>query len=220
MAPRTIPSPVPQQKPAPAPRASKAAEPPRPQEPPEPARAPEPPSRVERVDADPVNVRFDVTVSSQTGSNPAIKRSAMVTVSNGGGPGPTGTGMLRSGNNIPVPSTTFVPVGSTREKEDGTDSGTPRPMTSYNYRTVGLNVDANNVVVLPGNRVRALLNIEFSGVDEKASASTGAPAFPTFSQRLSLYLESGKPIVVAQSSDFVDNLERKQTVEVKASVLR
>jgi len=85
---------------------------------------------------------------------------------------------------------------------------------------VGLNVDVSNVGVLTGGRIRALLNIEFSGVDDKSSPTTGAPSFPTFSQRLYLFFENGKPILVAQSSDFVDNVERKQTVEVKATILR
>ncbi len=66
------------------------------------------------------------------------------------------------------------------------------------------------------------LNVEFSAVDEKpTTALPGSyPVFPTFSQNLTLVLESGKPIVVGQSSDFVDNVERKQTVEVKATILR
>ena len=164
-------------------------------------------------------MRFDVTVSTQTGSGAAIKRSAMVTVSNGGAPGQTGSGMLRSGNSIPVASTTFTPMLA--PTEDGKLPPAARqPMTSYSYRSVGLNVDVDRVTVVSENRVRATLNIEFSGVDDKASASTGAPAFPTFSQRLQLFLDSGKPLVVAQSSDYVDNVERKQTVEVRATILR
>ena len=93
-------------------------------------------------------------------------------------------------------------------------------MVSYNYRSVGLNVDVNQAAVLPGNKVRALLQVEFSGVDEKSASTVGAPSFPTFSLSISLYLENGKPVLVAQSSDFVDNVERRQSVEVKATILR
>lgn len=208
-----VPQPPQAPPPAKAPKPARPAEPARAAEaPPAPPAAPtqpEPPGR-DRYDKDPVNVRFDVTVSSQTGAAAPIKRSATVTVSNSGALGTAGTGMLRSGNSIPVPTTTF----------DGKETPAARPMTSYNYRSIGLNVDVSNVAVLVSGRVQAVLNIEFSGVDDKATNTTGAPSFPTFSQRLSLFFESGKPILVAQSSDFVDNLERKQTVEVKATILR
>ena len=35
-----------------------------------------------------------------------------------------------------------------------------------------------------------------------------------------LVLEGGKEVIVGQSSDVVDNQERKQTVTVKATILR
>jgi hypothetical protein len=162
-----------------------------------------------------VNVRFDVTVSSQTGTAAPLKRTASVTVSNGAASGPTGRGFLRSGNSVPVPTTTLM-----TKSEDGKETPAARPITSYNYRSVGLNVDVQNVALLASGRVRASLNIEFSGVDDKSANATGAPSFPTFSQSLALFFDSGKPVLVAQSSDFVDNVERKQTVEVKATVLR
>ena len=95
-----------------------------------------------------------------------------------------------------------------------------KPLTSFNYRSVGLNVDVQQAAVIPGNRVRAYLNVEFSGIDEKTASTAGAPSFPTFSQSLSLYLENGKPVLVAESNDFADNVERKQSVEVKATILR
>jgi len=83
-----------------------------------------------------------------------------------------------------------------------------------------LNVDVVSAVVVPGNRIRAVLNIEFSGVDEKVGpgASGAPPSFPTFSQRVPLYLENGKPVIIAQSVDGATNLTQK--VEVKATILR
>jgi hypothetical protein len=85
---------------------------------------------------------------------------------------------------------------------------------------VGLNVDANRVFT-QGTRTRLDLNVEFSAVDEKSPGDPARPpSFPTFSQSLTLVLESGKPLVVGQSSDVVDNQERKQTVTVKATILR
>ena len=166
----------------------------------------------ERIDPDPVNIRFEVTISYQAAAAAPIKRTAVLTVANntGGGPG-FDRASLRSGNNVPVPTTTFP---------EAKDSGATRPITSFSYRSVGLNVDVRNAALLPGNRVRATLNVEFSGVDEKTPSTTAAPSFPTFSQSISLYFDNGKPVLVAQSSDVVDNVERKQTVEVKATILR
>jgi hypothetical protein len=200
------------QRPPAPPKPAKPAETPKAAE--APPAPPEAPVR-ERYDTDPVNVRFEVTVSSQTGAASPVKRSAIVTVSNGALSGPTGNGMLRSGNQIPVATTTLTTKG-----EDGKETPAARPVASYNYRSVGLNVDVSNVAILASGRVRALLNIEVSGVDDKSATTTGAPSFPTFSQRLSLFFDSGKALVVAQSSDLVDNVERKQTVEIKATILR
>jgi hypothetical protein len=65
------------------------------------------------------------------------------------------------------------------------------------------------------------LNVEISAIDEKPADPSGKPpSFPTFSQNLLLILENGKPLIVGQSSDVVDNIERKQSVEVKATILR
>ena len=65
------------------------------------------------------------------------------------------------------------------------------------------------------------LGIEDSTTDQNIGEPTGRPpSFPSFSQSLSVVLANGKPLVIAQTSDFVDNVERKQTVEVKATILR
>jgi len=168
----------------------------------------------ERIDPDPVNVRFEVTISYQAGGAAPIKRTAALTVANNTGE-VFSRGSLRSGNNVPVPTTTLTAKG-----DDGKETPVAKPLTSYNYRSVGLNVDIQRAAIVPGNRVRATLNVEFSGVDEKTASTTAAPSFPTFSQSISLYFENGKPVLVAQSSDVVDNVERKQTVEVKATILR
>jgi hypothetical protein len=123
--------------------------------------------------------------------------------------------MLRSGNNIPVASTSFTPLAT-----DGKEGqAAPKPLTSYNYRSVGLNVDIEQAALVAGNRVRAQLNVEFSGVDEKMGPGGGGPpSFPTFSQRVALYLDSGKPVLVAQSTDLATGIT--QMVEVEAKILR
>jgi hypothetical protein len=225
-APPAAPQGAPAPKPAAAPKPAKApaspgapASPEAPQAPdPAPAPGRDPAPGRERAELDTVNVRFDITVSYQAGTAAAVKRSASIVVSNGSGM-TMRRGLLRSGNNIPVPTTTFTPVAQGRG-DDGKEPPPAKPVTSYSYRSVGFNVDIEQAAVLPGNRVRAIINIESSGVDDKAPNATGAPSFPTFSQALPLYLDSGKPVVVAQSTEVVDNVERRQTVEVKATILR
>jgi hypothetical protein len=171
----------------------------------------------ERGEPDPVNIQFMVTTTIESPESPpakASKRVAILTVSNGTGNAFRG-GVLRAGNNVPVASTSLV-----TRAEDGKETPAAKPLTSYNYRSVGLNVDVEQATVVAGNRVRASLSVEFSGVDERTGpgASGVPPSFPTFSQRVSLYLESGKPVLVAQSTDLATGVS--QMVEVKATILR
>jgi len=159
-------------------------------------------------DYEAANVKVEVTITYQVGSGKPVQRTASLTVAD------QGRGSLRSGTQVAVPTTTFMPAG--------TGGPATQPLTSYSYKSVGLNVDAQRVSVL-GTKARMDLNVEFSAVDEKpgvAGVGGSYPLFPTFSQNLTLVLESGKPIIVGQSSDVVDNVERKQTVEVKATILR
>jgi hypothetical protein len=167
----------------------------------EPAPAPKPVSETEAA-----NVKVEVTITYQVGNAAPVKRMATLTVAD------QGRGSLRSGNQVAVPSTTYQPVAG--------GGAATSPITSITYKSVGLNVDANRVYIT-GNKARMELNVEFSAVDEKGSDASGKyPSFPTFSQSLTLVLESGKPVIVGQSSDVVENVERKQTVEVKATILR
>jgi len=193
--PQAVPAPVPPQARPPVPPQATAPRV-------EPAPAPKPVSETEAA-----NVKVEVTITYQVGNAAPVKRMATLTVAD------QGRGSLRSGNQVAVPSTTFQPVAG----------GGPAtsPVTSINYKSVGLNVDANRVYIT-GNKARMDLNVEFSAVDEKPTTlpSGSYPVFPTFSQNLTLVLESGKEVVVGQSSDVVDNQERKQTVTVKATILR
>ena len=179
-----------------------------------PAIAP-PPARPEvgQLRPEAANVRIEVTISYQVGNGAPLRRTAVLTVAD------QGQGSLRAGNQVAVPSTTFTPVAAA-SKGDGASLAPAAPMTSFNYRSVGLNVDARNVYIQE-NKAKMSLSVEFSTIDEKTSDAGGRPpSFPTFSQNLSLILENGKPLVVAQSSDYLDNVERKQSVEVKATILR
>ena len=125
----------------------------------------------------------------------------------------------RSGVTIPIPSTTF----STGSREPD-----PKPFVSYNYKDVGLSLDVDSVLV-SGSLVRLRLGVEYNPVDEKTAGTEGpAPSpsvqgpvsFARFSQSLTLVLEDGKPLVVAQSSDPVPSRNRSATLEVKATILK
>jgi hypothetical protein len=160
---------------------------------------------------DAVNVRLDVTISYQTGTQPPVVRTATLTVAETSGQ--VGRSYsLRAGNQVPVPNTTFV----SSEKPEG---GVGKPLISYTYRSVGISLDVRSVQVF-ANRVRTDISVEFSAVDEPRTGSPLPPSFPTFQQYFSLVLDSGKPILVAQSSDQVDKADRVQKVEIKATILR
>lgn len=203
------------------PQATRPAIAPQATKPPTPrAEAPQP-NGVSTLYDDVPNVRVEVTITHQVGQAPPVKRTAALVVASS----IQDSGSLRAGNQVPVPSTTFVPMGQ-QPKSDGSTvaPAVGNPMTSWNYRAVGLNLDARRVSV-SGNRTKMNLNIEFSAVDERTGeaakgAGAGYPTFPTFSQALSVVLESGKPLVIAQATDVVDNVARKQSVEVVATILK
>jgi hypothetical protein len=165
---------------------------------------------------DAVNVRLDVVITYQVGNTAPVKRSATVTVAD------QGRGSLRSGTQVAVPETQLSSAGAPVKPGDAGTPAPVTPMTRFQYRSVGLNVDANRVGIY-GNKARLELSVEFSAIDEK-SPDTGkplvSPSFPTFSQNLTLVLENGKPLVIAQTSDVVDTVVRKQSVEVTATILR
>jgi hypothetical protein len=173
------------------------------------APTPQPAARPGESGAQPTNVKVDVTITDQAGAQQAFRKSISVTVADHQG------GMIRSSINIPTPSTTFTPVS---------DKGTTNPMTSWSYRSSSLNLDVREVAI-EGNLIRLRLVIEFSPVDDKTASAEpkpGAPgpSFASFQQTLSLVLENGKPLQVAQSSDAVPSSDRKLTVDVKATILR
>jgi len=158
------------------------------------------------------NVRFEATVIDQTGTATPTRKTISVTIADGG------SASVRSGVTVPVVSTTYVPLQKEGERT--------QPYQSYNYRDMGLSLDVRNVYV-DGNYVRASWSVEYNPVDEKVADSPasgalmpGAPSFASFKQSLVLALETGKQLVVSQSSDPVPARDRKMTLEVKATILK
>ena len=110
----------------------------------------------------------------------------------------------RSGIDVAVP-TTVVPGGP--------DS---KPVQSYNYRTVGMNVDARPRIG-EGNKITLNLKLNFSSV-LKDEAMSQRPSFGNASTELTLVLDSGRPQLLTQTNDA--EIGRGYSVEVKATILR
>jgi glucose/arabinose dehydrogenase len=86
------------------------------------------------------------------------------------------------------------------------------------YRNVNINVDARPTIN-PKEPNKLLLSFGLEYQPKAAGASTTAdPNYSNLSQRLSLNLESGKPLLVSQAAD--PTSDRKITVEVTATILK
>jgi hypothetical protein len=194
-----------------APQAPTPPQPPAPPTPPTAPRAATAPRAPEPLALSRTNVKVEVTITDQPASGSPTRKSISLTVGDGQ------RGSVRSGVTIPIPSTSFANM-----KDDN------KPMVSYTYRDVGLNLDVENVLV-QGNLIRLRLGVEYNPVDEKtagaegpalSATAPGAVSFARFSQQLTLVLEDGKPLVVAQSSDPVPSRNRTASLEVKATILK
>jgi hypothetical protein len=96
--------------------------------------------------------------------------------------------------------------------------------SSANYSGIGavpLNLDTEPQV-LADNKVRLRLNLQYSlpAASSQAADMPGAGSLRTteIHENLAMILESGKPLIVAQSADPVG--DRQVTIEVRATVLR
>jgi len=96
--------------------------------------------------------------------------------------------------------------------------------SSANYSSIGdvpLNVDADPQI-LADNKVRLHLNLQYAlpAASSQGAEMPGAGSLRTtgIHENLAMILDSGRPLVVAQSADPVG--DRQVTIEVKATVLR
>lgn len=151
------------------------------------------------------NVRIDVTLTDQAANAAPIKKTMSVVVAR--------SGSVRSGLNVPTTQMTLGAVGG-----GGVNSV---PITTYNYRTLGLSLDVRSVSV-DNNGISVSLSIEYNPIDEASEKTLGSPTAPwaNFSQSFSVELENGKPLLVAQTSDPVPNRNRTLSVEVKATLVK
>ena len=155
------------------------------------------------------NVRLDVTINDQGGAKtPAITKTMSIVVNR--------NGSLRSGVNVPLPYTVFA------SEKGAQPQGTP--VTSYNYRNMGLSLDVINLYVdRAAGLIHVRMSLEYNPIDEadKAGAAPGMPvSYSNFSQAFELDLENGKPLLVAQTSDPVPSRNRTLTVVVMATIVK
>lgn len=103
-----------------------------------------------------------------------------------------GKNSLRMGTEVPIPVTTF-------QAAQGGDSKFA-PATSFQYRNVGINIDAR-AQTLDDGRYRLELTVEQSAVEagdrEVKGAAPGLPLFRTFMSSVGLLLRDG------QSTDYL-----------------
>ena len=152
----------------------------------------------------PVNIKIEVSITDQTGNNPAAKKVVTMIA------GDRQSTNVRSSASVPVKQTVFKPAGT------GTTAS--ETVSSYSYRNVTINVDARPIILAKEpTKISVSFGLEYmpknAGTQEEME-----PGMTSWSERLSLILESGKPMIVSQAAD--PTSDRKITVEVTATILK
>jgi hypothetical protein len=178
---------------------------PTPQRPPQapPATIPTPvaeqtPPRAERTPeapGQPVNVRLDLTITDQTGPGDPTRKTVTMLLS---------------------------------DRQPGSIRSRGQARVSGRWENVTINVDARPVILREGSiRVEFGLEYQPRGAGDPPSAPGGGapsnmpplePASSNLNQRLSVILDSGKPLVISQAADPAS--DRRISVELKATVLK
>ena len=188
--------------------ASFAAQSPRPQ-----SAAPEKPVQVkpEAVAPEPaglpVNIKIEVSITDQSGSGTPAKKVVSMIASD------RQSTNIRSSASVPVPTTVMTrPAGAA-------DSAPANvAVQSYTYRNVTINVDARpSIIQKEPHRISLNLGLEYIPRTEGRQEEM-TPGMASWSERLSLILETGKPMIVSQAAD--PTSDRKITVEVTATILK
>jgi hypothetical protein len=146
----------------------------------------------------PVNIRIEVSITDQSGNSPAAKKVVTMIASDRQ---PTN---VRSSASVPVKSAVF---------------GAGPANTSYTYKTVQINVDARPAIVQKEpNKVSVNFGLEYLPTSRVSDQEGTEPGLTSWNERLSVILESGKPMVISQAAD--PTSDRKITVEITATILR
>lgn len=145
----------------------------------------------------PVNIKFEVVITDQTGSNPGAKKVVSMIVGDR--------------QNTSIRSTASVPVKSSMINNAGI-------IPTVSYRNVTINVDARPSILLKEpTKILVSFGLEYNPKG-RSEAEEMEPGMAAITERLGLIFESGKPIIVSQAAD--PTSDRKITVEVTATILR
>ena len=170
-----------------------------PQGPPQPGRAPAPRTNVEQP-AQPPPPSTAIAVPRRTGQPVNVKVEFTLTDQRGGGPA------VKRTLTIVVAD---AHTGSIRSQSDVSSIG-----------PVPLNVDTSPELLTDG-KIRLGFNIQYdmpAPLEAPERTTRGTVIKTAMHDSVSLILESGKPMIAAQSADPIG--DRQVTVEVKATILR
>jgi hypothetical protein len=177
------------------PRAQAAAQAPAAEKPQPPAAkaAPEPPPL-------PLNIRIEIAITDQTGSGTSAKKVVSMIAADRQ---PTN---VRSSASVPVRTAPPGPAGTV-------------VVPSYTYKTVQINVDTRpSIIQKDPNKILVNFGLEYLPTTRLSAQEETEPGLTSWNERLSVILESGKPMVVSQAAD--PTSDRKITVEVTATILK
>jgi hypothetical protein len=140
------------------------------------------------------NIRMDITITDQAGSEPPVKKTLSVIAAD------HGSGSIRSTVTVAVP--TYPP-------------GPDAKISSF--ERLPLNVDVKPEVTRNGQiRVQLILNYETYYFATKSSGIPAVRSVVTANQWV--MLENGKPMTVSQSADAAT--DRKVSIELTATILK
>lgn len=142
------------------------------------------------VEPQPVNIRIEVVITDQAGPGEATKKTVSMIVGD-------------------------------RQQNSIRTSAQVRVANSSTVRSVGINVDARPIInAKEPNKVQLMFGLEYSPKTGSGGNASDAPepSSSSLSQRITLNLESGKPLLVSQAADPAS--DRKITVEVTATIVK
>jgi hypothetical protein len=136
-----------------------------------------------------VNVKVEFTITDQTGAKPPTKKTMTLIVAD------KESGRIRT-------STRYAQMRG----------------NTYNMSQAPLSVDV--MPIIDGGKIRLEFSLEYDlNAEKDAGLPSDAPGPSTnVSERLSAILDSGVPLIIAQSSDAMT--DRKLTIEVKATIVK
>jgi hypothetical protein len=155
---------------------------------PKPSPPQEPPRRP--IPAGP-NVRVEITITDQSGSDTPVKKTLSVIAAD------RHNGSVRSKVTVAVPGPEAPAV------------------KTFRYEELPLNVDVKTEVMENG-LIRVQLILNYETFNPSRESGTAVRSVVTGNQ--TVMLENGKPLIVSQSADATT--DRKVTLELKATILR